>query len=279
MHARLRLRNTGLLAVLAVFTVLAAAPLLHAGDDSDDYDSYKLRVDGFWFYSTPSGNFQGSGSTDQIDINKDLSFDAYSTFAGLVDWKFTRKNHLTFAVSPFQQSRETVLKRTITFQGQVFEAGLTTNANLKANLYAPGYQYDIIRRKRGHLGVAVQLDLFDTKASLMASGQINGGMYHGAISGSGSLLAPIPVAGPQYRLYLTNSSRLFLEGNVYGMYLFGYGNFVSTADTLGLTLNKYMSVNAGYTLGSHLVVNDNSTTRIGVRLTQQGALAGMEFSF
>ena len=87
------------------------------------------------------------------------------------------------------------------------------------------------------------------------------------------------MAGPQYRLYLTNSSRLFLEGNVYGMYLFGYGNFVSTADTLGLTLNKYMSVNAGYTLGSHLAVNDNSTTRIGVRLTQQGALAGMEFSF
>jgi hypothetical protein len=173
-----------------------------------------------------------------------------------------------------------VLKRTITYQGQTFDVGLTTSANLKANLYAPGYQYDIIRRKRGHLGVAVQMDLFDTKASLMAQAQTTGdGTHHAAISGSGSLLAPIPVAGPQYRLYLTNSSRLFLEGDVYGMYLFGYGNFVSAADTLGLTINKYMSVNAGYTLGSHLAVNDNSTTRIGVRLTQQGALAGLEFSF
>jgi len=72
---------------------------------------------------------------------------------------------------------------------------------------------------------------------------------------------------------------VFIEGDVYGMYLFGYGNFVSTADTLGVTINKYMSVNAGYTLGSRLVVNNNSTTRIGVRLTQQGALAGLEFSF
>jgi len=280
MHAGLRLRHAGFLAVLAIFTVIVAVPLLHAGDDSDAYDVYKLRVDGFWFYSNPSGNFQGSGSTDQIDINHDLGFNSYSTFAGLVDWKFTRKNHLTFAVSPFQQSRQTVLKRTITYQGQTFDVGLTTSANLKANLYAPGYQYDIIRRKRGHLGVAVQMDLFDTKASLMAQAQTTGdGTHHAAISGSGSLLAPIPVAGPQYRLYLTNSSRLFLEGDVYGMYLFGYGNFVSAADTLGLTINKYMSINAGYTLGSHLAVNDNSTTRIGVRLTQQGALAGLEFSF
>ncbi len=280
MHTGLRLRNTGVLAVLAIFTVLVAAPLLHAGDDSEDFDTYKLRVDTFWFYSNPSGNFQGSGSTDHIDINQDLGFNSYSTFAGLVDWKFTRKNHLTFAVSPFQQSRQTVLKRTITYQGQVFDVGLTTNANLKANLYAPGYQYDIIRRKRGHIGVAVQLDTFDTKASLMAQAQTTSdGVHHAAISGSGSLLAPIPVAGPQYRLYLTNSSRLFVEGNVYGMYLFGYGNFISAADTLGLTLNKYISVNAGYTLGSHLVVNNNSATRIGVSLTQQGALAGLEFSF
>jgi len=282
MHKYLRLRHAGsvrLLTVLAIFTVLVAAPLL-AADDNEDFDTYKLRVDTYWFYSNPSGNFQGSGSSDQININTDLGFNSYSTFDGFVDWKFTRKNHLTFAVSPFQQSRQTVLKRTITYEGQTFDVGLTTNANLKANLYAPGYQYDIIRRKRGHIGVAVQVDLFDTKASLMAQAQTtNDGTHHAAISGSASLLAPIPVAGPEYRLYLTNSPRLFIEGDVYGMYLFGYGNFVSTADTLGVTLNKYISVNAGYTLGSHLVVNNNSTTRIGVRLTQQGALAGLEFSF
>ena len=181
MHARLRLRHTGLLAVLAIFTVLAAAPLLHAGDDSDDYDVTNSGLTASGSTPTPSGNFQGSGSTDQIDINKDLGFDAYSTFAGLVDWKFTRKNHLTFAVSPFQQSRADGAEAHHHLPGaSTFDAGLTTNANLKANLYAPGYQYDIIRRKRGHLGVAVQLDLFDTKASLMAQrANQRHGMHHG----------------------------------------------------------------------------------------------------
>jgi hypothetical protein len=173
-----------------------------------------------------------------------------------------------------------VLDRTVTYQGQTFNVGLLTNANLKAHLFAPGYQYDIIRRRRGHLGLGVQIDLFDTKASLFAQAQTTGdGVHHAQVSGTGSLIAPIPVAGPQFRFYLTNSPRLFVEGNVYGMYLFGYGNFVSSAGTLGFSINKHLSLNAGYQLGSRLVVNNNSSDRIGVHLTQKGSLVGAEVSF
>jgi hypothetical protein len=278
-------KGVRLLMTLAALAVFAAAPLVHAADNADnseELDVYRLRVDAFWFYSNPSGHIQGSGETDRIDVNSDLGFNSYSTFSGFVDWKFTHKNHLTVAVSPFQQSRTTVLKRTITYQGQTFEAGLMTHANLKANLYAPGYQYDIIRRRRGHVGVGVQLDLFDTKATLSAQLQTFSlsGMHVSAISGSGSLVAPIPVAGPQYRFYLMDSGRLFIEGNLYGMYLFGYGDFLSTADNLGVTINKHLSLNAGYALGSRFVVNNNSSSnRIGVHLVQQGALAGLEVSF
>jgi hypothetical protein len=272
------------LLTLALVFLFLGAPCMQASDSdsngSDDFDVYKLRIDGYWFYSNPSGNFQGSGSSDRIDVNYDLGFNSYSTFSGYVDWKFTRKNHLTLAVSPFQQTRQTVLKRTLTYEGQTFDAGLTTRADLQANMYAPGYQYDIIRRKRGHLGVAVQIDLFDTNASLTAQAQTTGdGTHHAAVSGSASLLAPIPAAGPEYRFYLTNSPRLFLEGNFYGMYLFGYGNFLSTNNTLGVTLNKYLSLNAGYALGSRLVVNNNSSDRIGIHLIQQGPLVGVEVSF
>lgn len=279
-HLRFRRsRSAVLILAVAMFGILAGAPLLHAGDD-DDLDSYKLRVDAFWFYSNPSGDIQGSGDTDRIDIDSDLGFNSYSTFSGFVDWKFTRKNHLTFAVSPFEQTRTTVLKRTITYQGQTFGAGVTTHADLNANLYAPGYQYDIIRRRRGHLGVAVQLDVFDANASLSARAQSVNNMHVAAASASGSLVAPIPVAGPTYRYYFMDSGRLFVEGNVYGMYLFGYGNFVSTVDDLGLTINKHLSVNAGYALGSRLVVTNNSSSdRVGIHLTQKGALAGLEASF
>jgi hypothetical protein len=148
-------------------------------------------------------------------------------------------------------------------------------------MYTVGYQYDIIRRKRGHLGLGVQVNLFDSHASIHAAAQVTSdGVQHAAVSASASLLAPIPVAGPEFRLYLTNSPRVFVEANVYGMYFFGYGNFVSSTGTLGFTINRHVTLNVGYQLGSRLVVNNSSSAdRIGLDLTQRGALAGMEFSF
>ena len=123
------------------------------------------------------------------------------------------------------------------------------------------------------------MDLFKTDAKITAVGSVSGGgSAGGSYSASGSLLAPIPVAGPQFRLYLTDSPRLFVEGNLYGMYLFGYGSFVSTAGDLGVTLNKHISVNAGYQLASHLTVN-GTQDRLALQLSQKGPSVGMEFSF
>jgi hypothetical protein len=127
----------------------------------------------------------------------------------------------------------------------------------------------------------VQIDLFNTSASLAAAAQVTGdGVHHDAVSAKGSVLAPIPVAGPVFRLYLTNSPRVFVTGNLFGMYLFGYGNFISTSDAIGFTLTKHLSVNAGYQLGTRLIVKNNSqSNRIGVHLTQSGAIVGLEASF
>jgi len=262
-------------ALLAVFSTVFAARAL----GQEDFDEYKLRLDTYWFYSNPSGTIQGQGDTVPIDLVKDLNFNTYSTFSGKVDWKFTRKNHFYVAISPFYTSRQTTLSETITFRGQTIHVGSTVQSDLHAFLVAPGYQYDIIRRKRGHLGLGVQFDLFDTTAKISAAAQVTGdGFHQGAVSASSSLLAPIPVAGPQFRLYLTNSPRVFVEGNLFGMYLFGYGNFVSTADDIGITLTKHISLNAGYQLGSRLIVTAQ-TNRFGLRLTQKGAIVGAEFSF
>ena len=248
--------------------------------EKEDFDTYHLRIGAGWFYSNPSGNIQGSNDTGSIDLNKDLGFNTYPTFSGKADWKFTRKNHLYVTVIPFDTSRQTVLSRTFTFQGQTFTAGLTTSSSLNTLLVAPGYQYDFIRRRRGHLGLALQMDLFNTTAKVDAAAQVVGGVQQKAVSASGSLLAPIPVAGPDFRLYLTDSPRLFVQGNVLGMYLFGYGNFVSTVGNVGITLSKHFTVLGGYQLGSDLTVKNNSSSdRIGLRLTQKGAIVGLETSF
>jgi hypothetical protein len=262
---------------LSVLLFVAIGTVLYAQTDTD-FDEYKLRIDGYWFYSNPSPTLQDATTGGVIDLNKDFAFSSYSTITGKFDWKFTRKNHLYLVGAAFNQSRLATLQRTIVFNGQTFNVGLVTKANLSAPLIAPGYQYDIIRSKRGHLGLALQFDVFNSEASLFAAAQANNNNQ--AISSKKSLLVPIPVAGPQFRYYLTNFPRLYVEGNVFGMYLFGYGNFVSTADDVGVTLNKHLSVNAGYQLGSRLTVNDDAKkNRLGLRLTQQGPIVGLEASF
>lgn len=263
---------------LAIFVLILFVPNLQA--QSEDFDEYKIRLEGSWFYSKPTGSMRAQSDTVPIDFTKDLNFSDYSTFAGKLDWKFTRKNHFYVVFTPLWVSQTHTLSRDIVWDSQPIHVGSVIQASLHSLEIAPGYQYDILRRKRGHLGIAVQMDLFDiTSAKISAAAQITAdGTHQGAVSASKSLLAPIPVAGPQFRYYLTNSPRVFIEGNIYGMYLFGYGNFVSTGGDIGVTLNKHIAANAGYTLGTRLNVNGTSD-RIALDLTQKGPLVGLEVSF
>jgi hypothetical protein len=265
---------------LIAFVLLGVVVPQVSAQQQEDFDSYKVKLEGYWLYSNPSGTFQGANDPTGIDLQRDLHFNAYSTFAGKVDWKFTRKNHLYVQGLAFNSSRSVVLDRTIVFRGQTFQVGSSIHASLSSPLYVVGYQYDFIRRRRGHLGIAVQANIFDTHASISAAAQIVGGQPLPSVHASGSLLAPIPVAGPQFRFYLTNSPKLFVDGNVYGMYFFGYGNYVSSSLSLGYTINRHVALKAGYQLGSRLEVNDDAKSdRLGVRMTQQGPFAGVEIKF
>ena len=150
--------------------------------------------------------------------------------------------------------------------------GLEPTLSLGSNLYGPGYQYDIIRRRRGIWALLRSWMSSTHIASITATGTLQGNGSsgrQGTVSANGSLLALIPVFGPEFRLYFTH--RVYLQGNLYGMYFFGYGNFLSSSRGLGVRLGKHVGMNGGYQLGSRLTVNnDSSSDRIGLRLTQKG---------
>jgi hypothetical protein len=267
-------------ALLVLLVSVVAAPQLYAADkNSEDFDAYTIRIDGFWLYSKPTGTFTGDNHDGSFNLSTDVGFNSYSTFSGKLDWKFTRKNHLYFEVVPFDQTKEFVDTRTIDFRGQTYVVGTSIAGRLKANAYAPGYQYDIFRRKQWNLGLRAQINLLDIDGSLNAAAQVVNGAPHSAVFSSGRLLAPLPVLGPDLRIYpIPNSSRLFVTGNLLGMYFFGYGNYYSTAGTLGLTITKHLSARGGYQIGSRMNIN-TKTNSIGVDLTQKGPLAGLEVSF
>src|SRR5262250_291270 len=87
-------RATTLILSTVVLCVIVAVQKLPA-QSTEEFDSYKVRLEGFWVYSTTSGTFQGSSANSgSIDVEKDLHFNTYSTGFGKLDWKFTHKNHL-----------------------------------------------------------------------------------------------------------------------------------------------------------------------------------------
>lgn len=264
---------------LLMFLPIAGSRLLGAQGEDSDPDAHTFRFGGFWFYSQPSGSFHGTGTQGRLDIERDMQLNSYSTGSLRVEWKFTRKNHLFLGLLPVRNTRQVVLSRTVVFEGQTFDAGLTAKAELETYALTPGYQYDIIRRRRGHLGIVAQLDLFYIQGSISAAAQTLHGTSRSAQASSSTIRAPLPVAGPDFRYYfLPNSSRLFVAGNLLGMYFFGYGNFISSYGTVGFTLNQHLNFQGGYQLGSRFNINTKSN-RIGLNLSQRGAVAGLEFSF
>lgn len=266
---------------LLLFGVAGSVPHLHAQqrDKEEDFDAYRVRIEALWFDSRPSGSFQGTTGRGSFNLQRDTHFNSYTTFTGVVDWKFTRKNHFFFGVTPFNRTKQFVVNRTINFQGQTYNIGLIASGQLKTNAFAFAYQYDILRRRQGNLGIRVQVDLFDIQGTLSSAAQVTNGTLHLSQRSQGSLRAPLPVAGPTGRLYLIpNSSRLFVTGQLLGMYFFGYGNFLSTLDTLGVTVNTHFGIRGGYQLAQRFTIN-NKSNRIGLDLTQKGPVAGLEFSF
>lgn len=66
-------RTTGLrLLVMLVFSVIVV-PSLRAQSNTD-FDEYKVRISGFWFYSNPSGTIQDATTGDTISLHKDIAF-------------------------------------------------------------------------------------------------------------------------------------------------------------------------------------------------------------
>jgi len=264
-----------LLAMIMLLLTMGMAAPGYANDD--DLDNYKFRVNAEWWFSQPGGYFGLANSNNYIDFHRDFGFGSYSTFTGKVDWHLKHKHHFLFDASPVNSTTTRNISRVIMFQGQTYDLGAQVTAKIDSLVLAPGYQYDIIRRNHGFLGVEVDFNILQTKASLTGEGTVNG--ITGIRSSSKSFFAPLPIFGPVFRWYpLKDSNRLSIDGSVRGMPFFGYGNFLTAKGTVGVGITEHLALRAGYQLGSRLSIHGTSD-EIAIQLSQKGPTAGIEYSW
>jgi hypothetical protein len=276
----MRVAKTGVgkILVIALFACLVSPLLCAQEKGSGDLDAYKWRVNGLWWYSHPTGGFTASSDQLSFDLSRDFNFGSYSTFSGGVDWHFTRKNHLLFNASPVYSSRSSTLTRDITFRGVTYHLGATVAVQFNSLAFAPGYQWDFIRRRQGYVALATAFNLLDTTGSINGTGTVDG--VSATRKSSGSVLAPIPALGSTSRWYLIpDSTRLSVQGTFQGMYLFGYGSFYSANGKAQVQLRHNLNLTAGYQMGTRLRVKTDSGRQVGLRLTQKGPVVGIEASW
>src|SRR4051812_18466474 len=158
-----------LLVLLFNFIVL---PTGHAQEESE-LDAYKWRVTTMWWYSHPSGTIRASGDQVAFNIHRDFDFTNYSTFSGGIDWRFKRKHHFVFNTSPVYSTRTNTMTRDITYEGVTYHVGAKVTADINSLSFAPGYQWDFLRRRQGYLALATACNLLNTSAKLKGEVIVN----------------------------------------------------------------------------------------------------------
>jgi len=102
----------------------------------------------------------------EINLQKDL--DALE--ATFRDFRFVlrpaRKHKFRVEFIPIKYEVDTVLTRTIIFNGNIFTVGLPLRGEFKWDAWRFGYEYDFIYRDRGFLGVILEAKYTHVKAEL-----------------------------------------------------------------------------------------------------------------
>ena len=120
-------------ALIALLLCLTTEPLARAAE-GEDLDAYTFRTTAVWWFSQPTGSFTGKANSGTFDLSRDFGFGNYSTLSGTTDWRYKRKHHFLFGISPVTNSRRVTLSRTIEYQGVTYQVGTEASADIKCLL-------------------------------------------------------------------------------------------------------------------------------------------------
>jgi hypothetical protein len=138
---------------------------------------------------------------DRIDAVVDLGFDT-RTFQDIkVVLRPSQRFKVRFGVTPIKYEGDTVLTRTIVFNGQRYTIGLPVTSELEWKSWRFGIEYDFISRSRGFFGVIFEAKYTDLNVDLQAP----------LIAEFTHVKVPIPTIGAIGRVYVAKNVALSAE--------------------------------------------------------------------
>ncbi len=246
----LRLYGIVALTTLLLATASPARAQYHPRPLNDPASQEQYHIEGAADYWFPSATITLSSTSlgipgSVIDFKNDL---------GLTDQKFPAlqlqlkagRNKLRFQYIPISYSQSATLTRSIIFNGQLYAIGLPVSSTLDWKAYRFGYEFDIISRDRGFLGVIAEAKYTDVSATLIVTATSS----HPGIDEFDHARAPIPAIGGIGRFYLIPN--LSLTADITGFRLpdsaikDASGHYVDVDAYATLNFTRNIGVKGGY---------------------------------
>jgi hypothetical protein len=126
-----------------------------------------------------------------IDVKEDLGYEDKTLRDFRLVLRPGRKHKFRINYTPVKFDGDTILKRTIIFNGIEYNVGLPVQSEFKWNTWRFGYEYDFVSTDRGYVGLL--LEVRQTDASLELNSPVDSEFTRGR--------GPIPAIGGVARVY------------------------------------------------------------------------------
>ena len=174
---------------------------------------------------------------DRIDAVADLGFERKTFQDFRVVLRPSPKFKFRFGYTPIDYDGDTILTRSIVFNGQRYTIGLPVTSELQWNSWRFGIEYDFISRAAGFLGIILEGKYTDLNVDLQAP----------LISEFAHVRVPIPTIGAIGRVYVARNVAITAE--LTGLKLTiqdDTGRYLDFDLNAQFNLNKNLGVQGGY---------------------------------
>ena len=117
----------------------------------------------------------GSGASDEVNFENDLglpgSARTFWVYASMRPLKHRQRHQLGVNYTSIQRSSGTkVLARSFTWNGQVYDAGLSATGSMGTNIVSAYYRFSVVKKDRFEIGPTAGLGFLKLSADIKAQG-------------------------------------------------------------------------------------------------------------
>ncbi len=151
-----------------------------------------------------------------------------------------KKHKFRFSYGPINYSAETIMQRTVIFNGQAFQVGLPVNSEIKWSAYRFGYEYDFVYRDRGFVGLVLDVKYSDVEVTLKNPFTVEWVKVKAPIPTIGGIARVYPVANisitgefTAFKLPTSEGVLKGYDGKWYDLDIYGTVNFTDHVGVQG----------------------------------------------